>query len=329
MRYAGSMTPGLRLNTAAAHAWAAVVSGTAWKVHTLAPAGVLTAEYTRGPLILWATRPGEVVQADGPAVSPLEDRIDRLNTAQVFERFKWAARGKVRPSVRWKSSSAARRCQTALVFLFEDAASIYVPHITLEGEVENKLAVVTEIICDFTHPAWRYLPVRLVRLAMSRRSFVEIKKTTKAWNDSLAWWDRPVKVLAELENITYGEEETAVRDAFFERIWQCQLQGENPGLEDVKYALKIGGDVFTAVRLLGYCEYGIYTKIDRDVWRVIHELRNTSPLRRLRSLKAFEAAAYRAHVTRRVKPAPRRGRIRRPLYARPRPPSCPLAPPVS
>jgi hypothetical protein len=121
MRYADSMTPGLSLNTAHAHTWAAVVSGTVWKRHTLEDSGTLTAEYMRGPLILWAKQPGESVQADGPAVSALEDRIDRLNTAQVFERFKWAARGKVRHSVRWKSSSVARRRQAALWFLFQGA----------------------------------------------------------------------------------------------------------------------------------------------------------------------------------------------------------------
>lgn len=45
-------------------------------------------------------------------------------------------------------------------------------------------------------------------------------------------------------------------------------------------------------------------------------------------LKDLERAAYRAYLARRVKPVSRRTRIRRPLYARPRPPNAPLAPPV-
>ena len=45
-------------------------------------------------------------------------------------------------------------------------------------------------------------------------------------------------------------------------------------------------------------------------------------------LKHLEAEAFRAHLAKRVKPVSRRTRVRRPLYARPRPPSCPLAPPV-
>jgi hypothetical protein len=46
-------------------------------------------------------------------------------------------------------------------------------------------------------------------------------------------------------------------------------------------------------------------------------------------LSHLEREAYRAHLTRRVKPVSRRTRIKRPLYARPRPPTAPLAPPVA
>ncbi len=45
-------------------------------------------------------------------------------------------------------------------------------------------------------------------------------------------------------------------------------------------------------------------------------------------LRGLEREAYRAHLTQRVKPVSRRQRVPRPLYARPRPPTCPLAPPV-
>lgn len=48
-----------------------------------------------------------------------------------------------------------------------------------------------------------------------------------------------------------------------------------------------------------------------------------------RLLRAFAHAAYRAHLTRRIRPASRRARVPRPLYARSRPPTCPAAPPVA
>lgn len=47
------------------------------------------------------------------------------------------------------------------------------------------------------------------------------------------------------------------------------------------------------------------------------------------ALRLLERAAYRAHVARRVRPPARRARIPRPIYARPRPPTAPLAPPVT
>lgn len=45
-------------------------------------------------------------------------------------------------------------------------------------------------------------------------------------------------------------------------------------------------------------------------------------------LKHLEAAAYRAHLAKRVKPVTRRTSAPRPLYARPRPPTAPTAPPL-
>jgi len=78
MRYAVHMTPGPHLNTATAHTWAAVVSGTAWKWHTLSPDGVLTAECSCGPLILWAKNPVEV---------PVEIRKVRLGAYGSFNGF--------------------------------------------------------------------------------------------------------------------------------------------------------------------------------------------------------------------------------------------------
>lgn len=46
------------------------------------------------------------------------------------------------------------------------------------------------------------------------------------------------------------------------------------------------------------------------------------------ALRFLQRAAYRAHLARRVRPPARRSRVRRPLHARPRPPTCPAAPPA-
>ena len=48
----------------------------------------------------------------------------------------------------------------------------------------------------------------------------------------------------------------------------------------------------------------------------------------IRALHRFLRAAYRAHIARKVRPLARPLRLPRPLYAQPRPPSAPLAPPL-
>jgi hypothetical protein len=65
------------------------------------------------------------------------------------------------------------------------------------------------------------------------------------------------------------------------------------------------------------------------LFRFLRELSGFTSLKDTQQLKALQSAAYRAHLTRRVRPPMRRFRAPRPLYAIPRPPSAPLAPPVA
>ena len=303
MRYAVGMTPGLRLNTATAHTWAAVVSGTAWKRHTLAPTGELTAEYTRGPLIVWATRPGEeeALQADGPAVSALEDRIDRLNTAQVFEQFKWAARGRVRPSVRWKTGSRPRRLR--------------------------KLEALEDL---------RYEVVMAERRAAGRRGFISrphsrsarVRRTETKFYKQEESFDNLCQIAPDIQII---EEGLAV---------PCPSERIRKLFEEYRSRIKIYGPIASYWRARAskiepdFLRYLLLTK-DSEALRtyIPYRLIARKPHNKLyrKALEKILAVGtlYRAHLTRRVKPAPRRHRIRRPLHSRPRPPSAPLAPPVS
>ena len=74
--------------------------------------------------------------------------------------------------------------------------------------------------------------------------------------------------------------------------------------------------------------YGVLGRLrdQRVLLRKFHQMLKLNYARRIRFLIA---ADYRAHVTRRVRPPARRVRVRRPLYAQPRPPTAPLAPPVA
>ena len=83
----------------------------------------------------------------------------------------------------------------------------------------------------------------------------------------------------------------------------------------------IDGGIFRAIK---------YATVRRDKKAVLALIEKVKSFRASLTalLKHLEAEAYRAHLAKRVKPVSRRTRVRRPLYARPRPPSCPLAPPV-
>lgn len=61
----------------------------------------------------------------------------------------------------------------------------------------------------------------------------------------------------------------------------------------------------------------------------INRARLRAALTRAQALKHLEREAFRLFLSRRVPSVPRRARTPRPLYARPIPPTAPLAPPVS
>jgi hypothetical protein len=300
MRYAGSMTPGPSLNTALAHTWAAVVSGTAWKRHTLEDGGTLTAEYMRGPLIVWATRPGESVQADGPAVSPLEDRIDRLNTAQVFERFKWAARGKVRPSVRWKTGRRPRRAQK-----LEGLANL------LHDVMHAKFWEPDPPKCLSYTGLWTPKGVIRRRQAVKARRLSDRLRDLAPAHDEGSFNGIDSDVIEWLNFYDLGFREARMRPGLrFTELAVPKSRFAQPVIPDSRMAayFALTGRRESLGVLLNHWKFRRPT---------LGEI-----------LAAFQRAEYRAHLTRRVKPAPRRHRVRRPLYARPRPPSAPLAPPV-
>lgn len=252
------MTPGLPLNTIHTHNWAAVVSSTAWKRHTLAPNSALTAEYARSPLILWATRPSETEAVALALPSVLEDQIDRLNTAQVFERFKWAARG------RQTITRGARA-----------------------GKRVGMLAL------------WRGLSPK-VRIRTLRRAL------------------SPAKIYSDVERM-------AVLKAEFAGFWDQESPDENLPI----FTFYIHGEkhTYTPTCIHSMLRFSVRGHTKFLITFGSKNLSNPKGNFKL-FLKHLEREAYRAHLTRRVKPAPRRHRIRRPLYARPRPPSAPLAPPV-
>ena len=297
------------LNDVLAYAWAAV-SGTVWKGHALAPGSVLTAEYARGPLILWAKTPGEG-EAVAPALpSDLEDRIDRLNTAQVFKRFMWAAQGKVRHSVRWKSPAKNRRTISFLSLIH--------------------IAVITRFIGFETSGRWtNYTKGYIKRQAMtsfSRKTLIEyVNDYIYLENeDSIdpfeGHYNNFRKKPKGMSRFGIIHPNTIEEKVFFHF---CDLYDEKPPGYLFEAELKVYGGRFLS--FLSDC--GANNINLESIFRKYTQKKGERFSALLKSL-ALEKAFRRAHLTRRVKPAPRRHRIRRPLYARPQPPAAPLAPPV-
>ena len=316
-----------RLNTIHAHTWAAVVSSTVWKTHSLENSGLLKAEYKRGPLILWASRPGEgeAVRFSGPVVSALEDRLDRLNTAQVFERFKWAARGRVRPSVRWKTSRKKRAQQVARSFLWDRRSGFRLRSGDNIWEEPMSQAVQYPSIAY-----WGHRPAHLLR-AFSRRFRAKLRRFITVQRKNVAhmsWLG-----VSECPNLKYlNSQQGRVQSSVFGSMSSSLIKGKMPEASKVMAWVANTGGKRSPIQMLSPLRDALACDdISPATFRKLHTyLRGLTRLRvtLALALKHLEEAAYRAHLTRRVKPAPRRHRIRRPLYARPRPPSAPLAPPV-
>ena len=270
------------------------MSGTAWKSHTLAPSGLLIAEYMRGPLILWAKNPreGKWLQADVPAVSALEGRINGLNTAQVLERFKWAAWGAVRPSVRWKTGRPPQHLRK------------------LEALTDLRHAV---LIADRRAAGLRGLvPFFAPKTAKARREaqrFCEAEQFEDRLRDLAPayldedlpnGWDKTYLEVLERFRVASRKYEIGTMN----EAWR------NGILRDLlTYALLLK-DMATARRVMRMVKHNARTRAEAVIAHILENLERR-----------------RAHLTRRVKPVPRRHGVRRPLHSRPRPPSAPLAPP--
>ena len=226
------------------------------------------------------------------------------NTAQAFERFKWAARGRVRHSVRWKTGKRPRRLRK-----LEALADL--THIALRSD---RRAVWQQPLCP-------YLPGKRVK---ARRQAIKAWEAEKSARELLNSPSAPCIHNATLLDI--------VRAGWFDfwglvliRNYGSEAERRKANLKPIDFpefpcTLPIQANYEMAA-------YFIWTGKRAELSALLASWKTRRPtLGQL--LKNLQAAEYRAHLTRRVKPAPRRHRIRRPLHSRPRPPSAPLAPPV-
>ncbi|CAM3621521.1 hypothetical protein [Deinococcus frigens] len=277
------------LNAYPSPQWAAVVSGVAWKAYTLAPdGGALSVEAIRGPVIVWAKAGGEeeAVKLAPPTPSPLEVRAAAVNAAPHFERFRWAARGEVQPSVWWKTGARVRRARK-----LEALRQVRATSRLIQRRAEGRTGIQGR-------PADR---TAKGRRAAVREAFHERKAgiLRSLYPSPLGFW-HPDGI--DLEALEMLREAAGVL-----RRGECPynaaelLEGAGLALSVLGYRAELGHLIAARHGQAKSLEY---------------------------ALSFLERAARRAHLARRVKPIARRTRVRRPLYARPRPPTAPLAPPV-
>ena len=312
------MTGPLALNRYNLQKWVTVASAATWKRWEVNPFGTLEAEALRGPLIIWAKMtPGEVgdgLRLEAPKPSPLDLRVSALNTAAHFERFSRAACGQVRPSIKWRTP---RRLQTRLV-----AAHFLAVMFNLRFEdIKNVL---------FMYPTIHNIDgeERLKKSASTRRFRARLRERKRRFSDFTRRSD--VSQMSVSEEL-WPDLNELIAEARNERLPERRLLERLIG----GLAHGISGFGTSPLAIVSFVKrYVLFDRPEpktflRALWQLLREVSSVSKLALREFLRECQLAGYLAYVRRRVKPVPRRDRVPRPVYARPRPPSAPLAPPVT
>lgn len=285
-RYAVGMTSLNASSTYGPLRGAALVSGTFWKRWGVSSAGTLEAETVRGPLIIWAKPAAkeEAPKLGDPQPTPLEGRVIGLNTAAHFARFFFAARRRVRHSIRWKTGRKHRNERAN--------AAVREVH-RVAGSAAGQAGV---------------LKVQFLRGNCIRFSFP--RKTAKERRDALQEW-KITELEMNLPNSTAVIQEK--RDSYFvygyDREYLEILKSNchaswQPGTDPI--CLDIWKE-----RKRDMLVYALITgqrQALRAIMRAMKQEARRAVLAFTMALRHLEAAAYLAHVRRRVKPASRRAR---------------------
>lgn len=310
------MKPAHTLNTWKVHTWAQVAQAVTWDDYALNSDGQVTVKATRGPVIVWGKRTGEgedVPRFDTPTPSPLEVAAARVNIQAHALAFARAAHGKVRHSVRWRMRWAQRVKRVAQAFLDD-------------GEIGE---------CGQS--------VFLARQSWLRRRLSSYgQRRQNSWQRKLAWLrvnrgrslgrfdiyraDEYWLTIDMIErfDIRYSESGHPILDRFLENSFKVMEITASSSLPDEIFYKRMS-QIGINDETLNHATFLKQFKASAAIARFLRLTRT----RFIISHVVARRAAYRAHIARRVRPVSRRARVPRPLYARPRPPTCPLAPPVT
>ncbi len=256
-----------------------------------------------------------------------------------FLAFVRAAHGKVRASVRWKTGRRhSIRC-VALTFLliegFEFSFSLLNPQ---ERSSEGDWKITSEEALGDPSPyIWDLCDSTLVRRAMPKRFRRRIasERLKRIRHERRIVWQEKTKK-NRFRRSGYRPD---LLEAIDRRLGDAIDSVNAHRLPDIEAIRTIAEDhayenghpysLLRAAITLRPSNAGTPAPVYRALWRLLRREIFRASLCDVMALRALEAAAYRAHVTQRVRPSARRVRLPRPLYAQPRPPAAPLAPPVT
>lgn len=283
------MNPAHTLNTWKARTWAQVAQAVTWDDSALNSDGQVTVKATRGPVIVWGRRTGE--GEDAPRLEAPTPSPLEVAAARVNLRqhIKVFTRGGVKAVNKWKSLKDLAWLMAARQF---KAMSVC-------GMAKGVR------ICSISLREMRVIAGKC-RRAQWKLGILEIYTGPIVFDDQEifeAWW--------AISN--HGHMPKRLESRCFE------------GLKRFEYRNALGSQD-------NYAESSKdWAYIQLFMWESTRQIIKRSKRRIHEAQVVLDAIreAFRAHLSRRVPPVSKRARVPRPLYARPRPPSCPLAPPVT
>ncbi|WP_034408134.1 hypothetical protein [Deinococcus murrayi] len=230
------------------------------------------------------------------------------NGAEQLAALRRAAHEKVRPSVRWKTGARRRRFRK-LEALDRVAWAAHL----IRRQVEGRRGLT----------AWGDPRTR-------RRKREEAREAARELREDRLRMLAPSVEAVEVNGKSYAANGIDLQRVQFLESMARSLAKSGPTIRRLRFPIFVAG--FEEGRLLGQVmAYANLCGLKGTVSALIaniHARRWQVSLALTLARRALEAAAYRAHLARRVRPVSRRTRAPRPLYARPRPPTAPLAPPA-
>ena len=223
-----------------------------------------------------------------------------MNTVQHFDAFKWAARGKVRASVRWKSNRGKRAQQVARSFLWDGRSGFQLGSGDKVRE-EPMLKAVQHPYIEY----WAHHPANLLR-AFSRRFRAKLRRNVASQRkktNRMKWLG-----VSEDPEIQYIFSQKGLIECSILHLIGLNLQsGRMPDTNNIMNWVANRGGECSAVQLTltlkkAFPKGDISSSTRRKLYTYLRNLTRLRVTLAL-ALKHLEEAAYRAHLTRRVKPA--------------------------